>query len=201
MCNFIKRTGIIVVYCIIAGILIVVMGNPSLVNSQGPRGLQRPGSGMGMGMGLQRGFGFQAGRGGMNLQRGIMQEPPYCRMLMDRPDLNLTPKQRDDIKNLQIKYMKRSLDLKTDLQINKIELRKLRFSEKPDFGLIKAKLEKISKLQLDLQIKRSKLQIDADKILTKAQKDSLFLSPCTAIDIEWEDYMESEEMSGPGLFK
>ena len=89
----------------------------------------------------------------MNQQRGIMHEPLYCRMLLDRPDLNLTPKQRDDIKKLQINHMKETFDLRTNLQIQKIELRRLRFSKKPDFGDIKAKLEKISKSQLELQIK------------------------------------------------
>ena len=128
----------------------------------------------------------------MNMQRGMMQEPPYCRMLLDRPDLNLTTKQRDEIKKLQVDHMKETFDLRTDLQINKIELKKLRFAKNPDFSLIKEKLEKISKLQLELQVKRAKLQIDADKVLNQSQKDMLYLSPGMSVDIDWDVSMGDE---------
>ena len=97
--------------------------------------------------------------------------------------------------------MKETFDLRTDLQIQKIELKKLRYSKNPDFGNIKAKLEKISKIQLELQIKRAKLQFEADKILTEAQKDSLYLSPGMAVDIEWEDNMADEEEPEPDVTK
>ena len=117
-------------------------------------------------------------------------------MLLDRPDLNLTPQQKEAIKKLQINYVKETFDLRSDLQINKIELKKLRFSKNPDFKTIKEKLEKISKMQLELQKKRAKLQIEADKILTDEQKDLLYLSPGMSVDIEWEDDMDEDLGSG-----
>jgi len=182
-------------------ILLLVMaitGSTTPVYSQGP---QNPGFGPGMGglgmgglgMGAQRGYCNLPGSGGMNLQRGIMQEPRYCSMLLDRTDLNLTPKQREDIRRLQTGFMKETFDMRSDLQINKIELRKLRFTENPDFNAIKAKLEKIAKMQLDLQTRRVKLQLDADKILTKEQRDALYLSPCMGLDIEWDVEEEKPE--------
>jgi len=122
-----------------------------------------------------------------------MNEPYYCRMLMDRPDLNLTSEQRESLRQLQIKHVKETADIRADLQINKIELRKLRFSKSPDFNAIKKQLEKISKLQLELQLSRAKLQLDADKILTEEQKNSLYLSPDMAVDIEWEKQLEERE--------
>lgn len=167
------------------------------------------GMGMGSGMGSGMGMGFGAGRGlrrdcglapgaggprgfggfgpGFGSKTGMMSRPSYCQMLLDRQDLNLSPEQREALKKLQISHMKGTFDLRSDLQINKIELRKLRFSKNPDFNLIKGKLEKISKLQLELQISRAKLQIDADKILTDEQKDSLYLIPGMAVDVEMED--------------
>jgi Spy/CpxP family protein refolding chaperone len=166
---------------------------PGMGSGMGP-GMGR---GMGSGMGLHRETCSQPCRGGMNRQRGIMNEPHYCRMLLDRPDINLTPKQRDEIKKLQIDHMKETFDLRTDLQIEKIELKKLRFSKKPNFEDIRAKLEKISKLQLEMQIKRAKLQFEADKILTETQKDLLYLSPGMSVDIEWGDYTEEEEGPKP----
>lgn len=156
----------------------------------GPPG---PGGGPSGGFGGGLGGGPGGGPGGLNLQRGIMREPSYCRMLIDRPDLNLTSEQRDALRKLQIKHTKETFDIRADLQINKIELRKLRFSQNPDFNLIKAKLEKISKLQLALQVSRVKLQIDADKILTDEQKDALYLSPDIAVDLDWEETMDMEE--------
>jgi hypothetical protein len=205
MKNRLRRINIFIIHFFVIGIFITLICNPSFVFSQGPHhpGFG-PGMGSGMGPGMGRGMGPGMGlqrescsqhfRGGMNLQRGIMNEPPYCRMLLDRPDINLTPKQRDDIKKLQIDYMKETFDLRTDLQIQKIELKKLRFSKNPNFEDIKAKLEKISKLQLELQIKRSKLQFEADKILTEAQRDLLYVSPGMSVDIEW---LDKEEEEGP----
>lgn len=197
------REGIrfVVVCCFILILAMAIAGNTTPAYSQGPYG---PGFGPGMGgpgmggsgmggpgmggpgMGGQRACCSHPGAGGMNLQRGITQEPAYCRMLLDRTDLNLTPKQREDIRMLQTSYMKETFDLRSDLQINKIELRKLRFAEKPDFNAIKAKLEKIAKMQLDLQTRRAKLQLEADKILTKEQRDALYLLPCMGLDIDWD---------------
>ena len=205
-----KKANLCVLYAFISIIFIAMMATPTITYSQGMRGPQRPGfgpgesgcgsgggPGYGMGMGLQRGCGSHQGLGGMNMQRGMMQEPPYCWMLLDRPDLNLTPKQRDEIKKLQVDHMKETFDLRTDLQINKIELKKLRFAKDPDFSLIKAKLEKISKLQLDLQVKRARLQIEADKLLNQSQKDMLYLSPGMSVDIDWDVSMGDEEKPSP----
>ena len=209
MKNQLKKANMFVIFCFISIIFVALMAFPANIYSQGMRGMQQPGfgpggpgcgsggPGMGMGMGLQRGCGSHQGFGGMNMQRGMMREPPYCRMLMDRPDLNLTPKQRDDIKKIQVNHMKETFDLRTDLQIKKIELKKLRFAKDPDFGLIKEKLEKISELQLDLQLKRAKLQLEADKILTRTQKDLLYLSPGMSVDIDWDLSMEGEETPEP----
>ncbi|MGA1842851.1 MAG: Spy/CpxP family protein refolding chaperone [bacterium] len=216
MNKHLKRFNILIINCFVVGIFIIFICSPSLVFSQGPYGPgmgsgMGPGMGSGMGPGMGRGMGSGLGpgmglhrencsrtcRGEMNLQRGIMNEPPYCRMLLDRPDINLTPKQRDQIKKLQIDHMKDTFDLRTDLQIQKIELKKLRFSKNPSFEDIKAKLGKISKLQLELQIKRAKLQLEADKILTESQKDLLYLSPGMSVDIEWGDSAGEEEGPKP----
>jgi hypothetical protein len=213
MDNRLRRLNIFIINFFVFGIFMTLICTPSLVFSQGPYGPpgmgtgMGPGMGSGMGPGMGRGLGPGMGHGmglhrencsqtclvGMNQQRGIMNEPPYCRMLLDRPDINLTPKQRDEIKKLQIDYMKETFDLRTDLQIQKIELKKLRFSKKPSFEGIKAKLENISKLQLELQIERAKLQLEADKILTETQKDLLYLSPGMSVDIEWGDSAGEEE--------
>lgn len=202
----IRKVNLCVLFGFISITLIAMMAAPITVYSQGMPGSQRPGfgpgepgcgsgggPGYGMGMGLQRGCGSRQGFGGTNMQRGMMQEPPYCRMLLDRPDLNLTTKQRDKIKELQVDHMKETFDLRSDLQIKKIELKKLRFAKNPDFSLIKEKLEKISKLQLELQIKRAKLQIEADKTLNQSQKDMLYLSPGMSVDIDWDVSMGDEE--------
>lgn len=193
MNNHKERVRFVMVCWFILLFAVMITGNTTPVCSQGP---QRPGFGPGMGgpgMGVQRASCSLPGSGGMNLQRGITQEPPYCRMLLDRQDLNLTPKQRDDIRMLQTSFMKDTFDMRSDLQINKIELRKLRFAENPDFNAIKAKLEKIAKMQLDLQIRRAKLQLEADKILTKEQRDALYLLPCMGLDIEWDVAEETPE--------
>lgn len=174
------------------------------------RGMQRGyGSGYGMGPGFGQGPGrgqgrfgdtmWTEGRGGrscpLDSQQGILSEPSYCRMLMNRPDLNLSSEQKEALRNLQIKHTKETSDLRSDLQIKKIELRKLRFDKNPDFNKLKGILENISKLQLDLQISRLKLQLAADKVLTEEQKNSLYLSPDMAVDVEWEDEISSDNLS------
>ena len=199
------KVGARIVLCLTLGILVAITGVPSAINAWGPGERCGPGFGQDIGpnpgfrpgpiqgRGLHRGYGFAGGPGGLNLQRGILQEPPYCKMLMDRPDLNLSSEQREALRKLQLNHTKETLDLRADLQIGKIELRKSRFSQNPDFNQIKKKLENISKLQLDLQLKRAKLQIEADKLLTKEQKDSLYLSPDMAVDLDWEGSMDFEE--------
>ncbi|MBN2373687.1 periplasmic heavy metal sensor [bacterium] len=208
-----KRFDLFIVIFIALGIFVIISHIPSIIYAWGPENPSGPGfrqdmypnpgfgPGFMQGSGLRRGFGFGigAGSGGLHLQRGILQEPLYCKMLMDRTDLNLTSEQKEALRQLQLNYTKETGDLRADLQIAKIELRKLRFAQDPNFNNIKKKLENISKLQLELQLKRARLQIDADKLLTREQKDSLYLSPDMAVDIDWDVSMDLEEKSEAGL--
>ncbi len=205
------KPGFLILLSISLVSVIFVLSCP-LTLSAWTHGLQCA-QGYGMGRGMQRGYGYMQGYGepigprgrgagpgmsggpcGADLQRGILQEPSYCRMLMNRPDLNLTSEQKEALRKLQIKHIKETSDLRADLQVNKIELKKLRFSKNPDINSLKSKLEKISKLQLELQISRLKLQMDADKILTEEQKNSLYLSPDMAVDLDWEEETGEEEI-------
>lgn len=214
-----NKKGCFAILCLFSfvALLVIFSGSASIAYAQNfqcaagagmGRGLHRgygpagggfgsgPGGGQGVGMGRGRFAG--AGRGGrgcpLDSQEGLSSEPAYCRMLMNRPDLNLSSEQKEALRNLQIKHTKETSDIRADLQIKKIELRKARFGKNPDFDKLKGIMEKISKLQLELQLSRLKLQIDADKVLTAEQKDSLYLAPDMAVDIEWEEEMETEGM-------
>ena len=77
-----------VVICILSMFVLVSLlfyvGHVSSVSAcqSGDRCMQQGagrglGPGPGMGRGLNRGYGFGSGPGGLNLQRGILQEPPY----------------------------------------------------------------------------------------------------------------------------
>ncbi|MGA1868598.1 MAG: Spy/CpxP family protein refolding chaperone [bacterium] len=137
----------------------------------GPGAIHGPGRGFGPGAGANPGWQH------LDRQRGLNLPHPYLEMLLNNEELKLTEKQKEAIKKLQVSYQKSTFEPRCDLQIKKLELKKLRYGLKPNYEKITSKQAEISELQLKIQNARTKLGLDADEVLTADQKDILYIGP------------------------
>ncbi len=93
--------------------------------------------------------------------------------ILDNSYLNLSSKQVQQISDLEQKFQKECLQLNQDLQAKRLELRALRLNDQSNVEEINAKLEEISKLDLQLEKKMVEYQSQIHKILTPAQLSEL----------------------------
>jgi len=112
----------------------------------------------------QRGFGhFQRHR-----------RPSFIRMvLMNRQELGLTTQQVDSLRNLGMDSWRAAIRRHGDLQIAKLDLMSLRWSDPVDMGKIEAKVREIEKLKGDGSIARIRTAEAAKAQLTAEQKEKL----------------------------
>lgn len=114
--------------------------------------------------GWQRGFGHFQGH----------RRPSFIRMvLMNREQLGLTPQQVDSLRKLGMDSRRAAIRRHADLQVAKLDLMSLRFSEPVDMGKIEAKVREIEKLKGDGSIARIRTAEAAKAQLTAEQKEKL----------------------------
>jgi Spy/CpxP family protein refolding chaperone len=123
-------------------------------------GMQAPG---GPG-GWQRGFGHRHGH----------RRPSFIGIvLMNREQLELTAQQVDSFRKLGMDSRRAAIRRKADVQIAKLDLMGLRFSDPADMGKIEAKVREIEKLKGDGSIARIRTAEAAKAQLTAEQKEKL----------------------------
>lgn len=107
------------------------------------------------------GFGFGPGVG-----PGIMARAEA---------LDLKPEQVTKIKAMRLELAKATLQLRNELQLKQLELRQMMLADKPDQGLIGAKIDEVAPLRTELQKKRIEYLLAIRGILTPEQKSKLDL--------------------------
>ena len=114
--------------------------------------------------GWQRGFGHFQGH----------RRPSFIRMvLMNRQELGLTTQQVDSLRNLGMDSWRAAIRRRADLQLAKLDLMSLRFSDPVDMGKIEAKVREIEKLRGDGSIARIRTAEAAKAQLTAEQREKL----------------------------
>jgi Spy/CpxP family protein refolding chaperone len=94
-------------------------------------------------------------------------------VLMNRQELGLTTQQVDSLRKLGMDSRRASIRRKADVQIAKLDLMSLRFSDPVDMGKIEAKVREIEKLKGDGSIARIRTAEAAKAQLTAEQKEKL----------------------------
>jgi Spy/CpxP family protein refolding chaperone len=94
-------------------------------------------------------------------------------VLMNRQELGLTTQQVDSLRKLGMDSRRASIRRKADVQIAKLDLMSLRFSDPVDMGKIETKVREIEKLTGDGSIARIRTAEAAKAQLTAEQKEKL----------------------------
>jgi Spy/CpxP family protein refolding chaperone len=132
----------------------------------------------GMGSGGNR-PGMQTPRRPGGWQRGFRhfqrhRRPSFIRMvLMNRQELGLTTQQVDSLRTLGMDSRRAAIRRHGDLQIAKLDLMNLRFSDPVDMGKIEAKVRETEKLKGDGHIAAIRTAEDAKAQLTAEQREKL----------------------------
>lgn len=108
------------------------------------------------------------GRGmmGMGAGRGVAAD----RLLRNASELELTEEQIGKLQNLAYETKKKMIDLRADIETERLEMHKLMQSDGADLTQIKRHLAAISKARLAMQEARIENLFEARKLLTDEQK-------------------------------
>ena len=164
-----RTTGMLVGLALMLGLTMPVAAAPPDMVQAADDGMGRGGNRPGMQApggpgGWQRGFGHFQGH----------RRPSFIRMvLMNRQELGLTTQQVDSLRNLGMDSWRAAIRRRADLQLARLDLMSLRFSDPVDMGKIEAKVREIEKLRGDGSIARIRTVEAAKAQLTAEQREKL----------------------------
>jgi len=120
---------------------------------------------------------FAQPQGKMTRGKGMIHRSP-SRVLhvlkTHQKELNITDSQLEKIKNLIFSFEEKTIQMKSDGRLQRLELRKLlEDRENQNYEKIKAALSKASNIRNDMFIERLKLREEIENILTPEQRDAM----------------------------
>jgi Spy/CpxP family protein refolding chaperone len=122
------------------------------------------GGGPGMGPG---GMGRGMGRSMRGMHRGMGLGPRMIR------ELNLTPEQQEKMKAAREREQRKAIQTRADIQLARLDLRKLMQADKPDQKAIDAQIDRISGLRTSLEKSHVATMIEFRASLTPDQQRKL----------------------------
>lgn len=122
-----------------------------------------PGQGPGMGRGRGAGFGpgFRHGRG------------PGAGLRAHFRELGVTDQQKDRLEAIHEAQRRRAIEIRKDLQLAELDVRKLVRADTPDRRAIDAQVDRVAALRTELQKSRLNAMLDARGVLTPQQRQKL----------------------------
>jgi Spy/CpxP family protein refolding chaperone len=147
---------------------------PMAQRSQGEPMGQRQG-GMMRGMGMMQGMGMMDSdmmqSSTMLVHRALMGSMDYY---LDRQDLlGLTEKQTEALREIRLDAANETKDIKSDLDVARIELQDMLDREPINVNAASRKLEEVHGLEAELQSEQIRAMVEARKVLTPKQKTLL----------------------------
>ena len=170
-----RTTGMLVGLALMLGLTMPVAAEPPDMMQAAPEmlaaydgmgsGGHRPGmQAPGHPGGWQRGFGHFQGH----------RRPSFIRMvLMNRQVLGLTTQQVDSLRNLGMDSWRAAIRRNADLQIARLDLMTLRWSDPVDMGKIETKVREIEKIKGDGSIAAIRTAEAAKAQLTAEQREKM----------------------------
>ena len=98
---------------------------------------------------------------------------PSARMKKIIESLDLTKEQIIEIRKMDLNFQKNTLELRSKVQANQLDIEGLFLDEQPDMVKIRAKLQEIANLQVELKIKGIEEYLAVKGILTPEQQEKL----------------------------
>ena len=120
-------------------------------------------------------------------QKMQQQKSNVCREMMERrlkdgpaakmreliESLNLSEEQKTEIKKMDLNFQKELLGLRNDVEISQLEIKILFLETEPNLVKIRAKLEEIANLQVELKVKTIEKYLEVKDLLTPEQQAKL----------------------------
>lgn len=126
------------------------------------------GMGMGPGMGPgTMGHGHGMGRGMRAMRHGLGLGPRIAR------ELDLTDAQKEKMKAARERQQRKAIQTRADIQLARLDLRKLMQADKPDQRAIDAQIDRISGLEAGLHKSRVAAMLEFRAMLTPEQQKKL----------------------------
>ena len=109
--------------------------------------------------------------------------PPYFSNQKESPmneyrgmmNLGLSDEQSTEIKTIMFDFQKESLEIKNQIQIMHLEFQELLLESAVDMENVRAKLEEIANLEVELKVKAIENQSKIKAVLTEEQSEKLSL--------------------------
>lgn len=96
--------------------------------------------------------------------------PPPPQEMANGPENQLTPEQRQMMKDLHLQFMKQALPLKNELREKEAHLQTLRTAATPDFNQISSLMDEIGQIKTNLAKKREWMFLEFRKSLSEEQR-------------------------------
>lgn len=119
----------------------------------------------GMGMGRHRGMGMGMHRG-MGMGRGMGMAGAFAR-------LDLTEAQRAKLADLHERQQRKAIQARADMQIARLDLRKLMHADSPSATAINAQIDRLARMRADMQKSHVATFLEARSLLTPEQLKKL----------------------------
>jgi len=87
-------------------------------------------------------------------------------------NLGLSEEQIVEIRQMMLEFQKESLELRNQIQMKQLEMRELMLEDSIDIDQIRAKLEEISQLQVEVRVKAIERQTKMQDLLTPEQLEN-----------------------------
>ena len=112
-----------------------------------------------------------------NVCKGMMErrliDNPAIRMEAFIKSLNLSEEQITEINKTLLNFQKDTAELRNSIQIRELEVKALLLEPQTELVKIRAKLEEISNLQVELKIKTIEKYLEVKDLLTPEQQEKL----------------------------
>jgi Spy/CpxP family protein refolding chaperone len=118
---------------------------------------------------------FRYGPGGMGMRRGGMGGRPMFNrggpmmMRLKLAQLDLSDAQRSKLRDLHEAHARRAVQRRADMQLARMDLRKLMRADKPDAGAVNAQIDKLARLHADGLKAAFEVRMQARAVLTPEQ--------------------------------
>ncbi len=164
----------------VASMLILV--SVALAQNPPPQQPQQPVPGMqGMRQPAGPGMGMRGPRMAMRAQARLNRAPRPGRAelarLLRNPEiqkqLNITDEQRKKLEDIGFNGEKSTIQDRANLEVRRLELRRLMQADNPDRAAIEKKLQEVGQAQTALERARVNSMLDVRAVLTKEQQDKL----------------------------
>ena len=102
-----------------------------------------------------------------------LKDSPAVKMREFIESLNLSEEQKTEINKTLLDFQKDTVELRNSIQIRELEVKALLLEPQTELVKVRAKLQEIADLQIELKVKKVEKYLEVKDLLTPEQKEKL----------------------------